>query len=98
MISKRTHFHLLCFQKEDILKAIKSLSSNKTSPTEDIPIKISKGSIHIYSEKLSSIFNECLINGKFPNTLKRADVTPIFKKENDNENENYRPVSMLSTF
>ena len=35
---------------------------------------------------------------KFPDTLKRADVTPIFKKGNDNEKENYRPVSMLSTF
>ena len=30
--------------------------------------------------------------------MKRADVTPIFKKGNDNEKENYRPVSMLSTF
>ena len=30
--------------------------------------------------------------------MKRADVTPIFKKGNDNEEENYRPVSMLSTF
>ena len=38
-----------------------------------------------------------MINGKFPDTLKRADVTPIFKKGNDNEKEN-RPVSMLSTF
>ena len=57
-----------------------------------------KNSIHIYSEKLTNIFNECLINGKFPDTLKRADVTPIFKKGNDNEKENNRPVSMLSTF
>ena len=57
-----------------------------------------KNSIHIYSEKRTNIFNESLINGKFQNTLKRADVTPIFKKGNDNEKENYRPVSMLSTF
>ena len=57
-----------------------------------------KNSIHIYSEKLTNIFNECLINGKFPDTLKRADVTPIFKKGKDNEKENYRLMSMLSTF
>ena len=57
-----------------------------------------KNSIHIYSEKLTNIFNECLINGTFPNTLKRADVTPIFQKGSDNETENYRPLSMLSTF
>ena len=52
----------------------------------------------MYSEKLTNIFNECLINGKFPGTLKRAHVTPIFKKGNDNEKKNYRPVSMLSIF
>ena len=33
---------LTLFSKEDILKAIKSLSSNKASPIEDIPIKILK--------------------------------------------------------
>ena len=57
-----------------------------------------KNSIHIYSGINTNIFNECLINGKFPDTFNRADVTPIFKKGNDNEKENYRPVSVLSTF
>ena len=38
------------------------------------------------------------MNGNFPDTFKRADVTPIYKKANDNERENYRPVTMLSTF
>ena len=49
-------------------------------------------------KKLTNIFNECLINEKFPDTLKRAEVTPIVKKGNDNEKENYLPVSMLSNF
>ena len=57
-----------------------------------------KNSIRIYSEKLIGIFNESLINEKFPDTLKRADFTPIFKNKNGNEKESYRPVSMLSTF
>ena len=30
--------------------------------------------------------------------FERADVTPIFKKRNDNEKENYCSVSMLPTF
>ena len=38
------------------------------------------------------------MNRKFLDTLKRADVTPIFKKGSDNEKENYHPVSILSTF
>ena len=49
-------------------------------------------------KKLTNIFKECLINGKFPNIWKRADFTSILKKGNHNEKENYRPGSMLSTF
>ena len=80
--TQENSFSFNLFSNEDILKAIKSLSSYKASPIEDIPIKTLKNSIHIYPEKLINIVNECLINGKFPNILKRADVTPIFKKGN----------------
>ena len=76
--TRENSFSFTLFSKSDILKAIKSLSSNKVSLIEDISIKILKNSIHIYSDKLTNIFNECLINGKFPDTLKRAAVTPIF--------------------
>ena len=93
-------FSFTFLSKGDILKAIKSLSSNNASPIDGIHIKILENSIHIflyiYSEKLSNIFNECLINQKFPDTLKKADVTPIFKIGNNNEKENYSPMSMLS--
>ena len=93
-------FSFTFLSKGDILKAIKSLSSNNASPIDGIHIKILKNSIHIflyiYSEKLSNIFNECLINQKFPDTLKKADVTPIFKIGNNNEKENYSPMGMLS--
>ena len=78
-ITQENSFSFTLFSKEDIVKAIKSLSSNKASPIEDIPIKILKNSIHIYSEKLTNIFNECLINGKFPGILE-IDVTLISKK------------------
>ena len=96
--TQENSFSFTLFPKEEILKAIRSLSSNKISPIEDILIKILKNPIHIYSEKLTNVFNECLINGRCPDTLTRADVTPIFKKGNHNEKKNYDPESMLSTF
>ena len=34
-------------------------------------------------------------NGCFPDELKLAEVSPIFKKNNDPEKENYRLVSIL---
>ena len=60
MILKRTdlyHFYLLYFRKGDLLKTIKCLASNKTSPFDNIPIKVLKNSIHIYSEKLTFSMN-----------------------------------------
>ena len=72
--TQKNSFSITLFSKEDILKAIKSLSSNKASPIENIPIKILKNSIHIYLSKITNTFNECLINGKFPDTLQRETI------------------------
>ena len=40
-------------------------------------------------------FNKRIIDGKFPDQLKKADVSPVFKKGNYNDRTNYRPVSIL---
>ena len=34
-------------------------------------------------------------NNEFPDQLKLADVTPIYKKDDPNKSKNYRPVSVL---
>ena len=41
------------------------------------------------------IINQSLTSGIFPNSLKIAKVTPIFKKENNKLITNYRPISVL---
>ena len=44
------------------------------------------------------IFNNCLLEGKFPDILKYSDITPVFKKGENTKKENYRPISSLSSF
>ena len=44
---------------------------------------------------MQKLFNEILRAGNFPDKLKLADITPVFKKNNPLEKENYRPVSVL---
>ena len=36
-----------------------------------------------------------MIDGKFPDQVKKGDVSPVFKKGNHNDKTNYRPVSIL---
>ena len=36
--------------------------------------------------------------GKYPSKLKLSKITPIFKSGEDNDANNYRPISLLSNF
>ena len=37
-----------------------------------------------------------MFDATFPSELKNADVIPVFKKKEQNNVQNYRPVSILS--
>ena len=52
--------------------------------------------LSVYTKELTTIINNCLKDGLFPNELKLADVSPVFKKDDDLTKENYRLVSILS--
>ena len=73
-----------------------NLSSKKATRKDDIPAKILKDSLSVYTKELTTIINNCLKDGLFPNELKLADVSPFFKKDDDLNKGNYRPVSILS--
>ena len=47
---------------------------------------------------LSKLFNLSISNGIYPDILKLAVVTPVFKSGNSNDLNNYRPISSLSQF
>ena len=46
---------------------------------------------------LSIIFNKSMEQGKFPEAMKMADVSPLYKSKDQNECTNYRPISLLLT-
>ena len=43
------------------------------------------------------IFSNSLFSNKFPKYLKKADITPVFKKDENFMKTNYRPVTILPT-
>ena len=56
---------------EEILNEIKSLVTSKSTQSEDIPFKISKGNADIFANFLLQNFNQCIIDRKFPGQLKK---------------------------
>ena len=74
---------------------MKKLNVRKTCQGSDIPTKIIKLNIDLFSSFICQNFNYCISIGKFPNELKHADVIPVHKKNDKSDKTNYRPVSIL---
>ena len=82
---------------EDLLhEIILSLDGSKATPVGDIPVDILKYTVDIHLPFITKIINVSFENGHFPDELKLAEVSPIFKKNNDLDKENYRSASVLS--
>ena len=73
-----------------------NLYSKKVTRKGDIPGKILKDRLSVCTKELTTIINNCLKDGLFPNELKLADVSPVFKKDDDLNKEHFRPVSIVS--
>ena len=82
--------------KDVIVKEVKNLDTKKTVPQDDIPAKILKLNNDIFSQYLPQIFSESIETTDFLNELKYSDITPVYKKNNRHEKENYRPISIIS--
>ena len=53
-----------------------------------------KVTLDIHLSLITKIINLSFENGLFPGNLKLEEVSPIFKKNDDLDIENYRPVSV----
>ena len=65
----------------DIEKELSNLNTKKASTFENITPKVLKVSIESCSEVLRKLFNNTILTSNFPDKLKVANVSPIFKKD-----------------
>ena len=59
---------------------MKYLNIRKTCQDCDIPTKIIKLKIDLFSRFICQHFNYCISIGEFPNEMKRVNVIPVHKK------------------
>ena len=93
----QNNFSFQPISESNIHNAIINTDSTKAHQQDSIPPKVLKVTSDICCIVLSSDMNQCISEGKFPNNLKKADITPTFKKGDHLLKSNYRAVSILPT-
>ena len=88
----RSNFFFHFISKEDVLTEIKILDVSKAIQESDIPVKFIKANDNLFPEAICFYFNKSLENGQFPNCLKLANITPVFKKGVRTSKNNYNSL------
>ena len=87
------HFHEI--EDSDISKIMSSISSNKSTGVDGIPIRFLKMCHNTVCTILKHIVNQSLKTRVVPEGWKIACLTPLYKEGDRDQPGNYRPVSIL---
>ena len=82
----------------EIINITNSLRNCKGTGLDGYAVKVIKHVINDIAYPLSEIFNQSFQTGIFPDELKHARITPVFKSDDKQSVNNYRPVSVLPVF
>ena len=68
---------------------------SKATPIGYISVDVLKSNVDIHLPYITNSISLSIEKGCFPEELKLAEVSPIFKRKDDIDKDNYRPVSVL---
>ena len=90
-----TNFSFHMIDNNATVRMIKSMKMSQSKGHDGIFSELIKLINTDISSSITIIINQTLTSGIFPDKLKMAKVTPIFKKGNTKLICNYRPISVL---
>ena len=83
---------------DEVKEALSSLKPNKSPGYGNISSNVVNETSDKFFTPLKYIFNLSLLQGIFPENLKIAKVSPIYKRDEEFLLTNYRPISVLPCF
>ena len=89
-------FFLKPASEKEVISVINEMKTNKSTGPNSIPTQILKISNQIICKPLTYLINLSFSNGIFPDLLKTSNVIPVFKRGENQDYNNYRPISLIS--
>ena len=90
----------LCFNFEHINqaqveRALLDINIRKSCGHDMLSPRLVKESASVIAKPITNILNTSIERGCYPNAWKMGQVTPLFKKDDESNKANYRPVTVL---
>ena len=77
---------------------LNSINASKATGLDELPARLFKDGSSVVAKPLIHIVNLPVTTGNIPDDLKVAKVVPLYKTKGKTNIENYRPISVQSTF
>ena len=78
----------------EVRDGLKKLKSDKAMGWDRIPPRALKSGANELAIPLANLFNICINQGLWPTDWKKGEWTPVHKKDDKLQKENYRPVTV----
>lgn len=89
------NFNFSHVSSTDMINTFKSLQFKTTEDLWGLSVKSISAIIDSIAPLLSTLFNNCIETGVFPDLMKISKVVPIYKSGTKTDPSNYRPISIL---
>lgn len=93
------YFNFMPTNPGTVMEIIRKLSSSKAAGCDNTPVRLVKDGACIITAPLANLCNASICSSSsYPTVWKFGQVTPVFKKGDENLKSNYRPITLLVAF
>jgi len=93
--SSQKTFDFAEVSESDVAKIFKTLSVKKAAGFDEIPVKFIKMTSRHLIKPMTILANRCISHETFPDNMKKANISPLYKKKDKLNKDNYRSVNLL---
>ena len=79
-----------------VARKLQMINIRKATGYDDIPAKLLRLAQNERTHPIANLINNTMAMNTFPDQLKCAELSPLFKKEDNLNKTNFRPVSILT--
>jgi hypothetical protein len=88
-------FKLITLEQDEVKKILTSITTKHSSGYDNLSTCLLKKISPLIIGHITAIINQSFFTGIFPDKLKIAKIIPLYKKDDPQKLENYRPISIL---